>query len=176
MSGSAHITDVEAIANFLVALRRFQDESLTAIAMLNQQVARALQFFDHDLPGQWKRQVRHCYDDISEARVRLETRRNRTVGGQRPACIEEQQDLAKAKKKLEETEEKVELTRRWAINLHQESDEFRGRSGRCKYYLENDLQKTIALLERTLSSVEKYLDRPLTDAEDSESTSPTEKP
>ncbi|WP_166823503.1 hypothetical protein [Thalassoroseus pseudoceratinae] len=172
MSGSAHITDVEAIANFLVAIRRFQDESLTALAMLNQQVSRALEFFDHDLPSQWKQRVRQCYDDISEARVRLETRRNRTVGGQRPACIEEKQALDAAKRSLRDAEGKVETTRRWAINLHKESDEYRGRSGRCKYYLENDLQRTIVLLERTLASVEKYLDRPLNDANESES-SPT---
>ncbi len=174
MSGSAHITDVEAIANFVVAMRRFQDESLTALAMLNQQVARGLQFFDHDLPSQWKRQVRQCYDDIAEARVRLETRRNRTIGGQRSACIEEQQDLAAAKKKLHDTEEKVEMTRRWAINLHKESDEYRGRSGRCQYFLENDLEKTFALLERTLASLEKYLDRPLDDRDAAEPSAKTE--
>lgn len=173
MSGSAHITDVEAIANFLVALRRFQDESLTALAMLNQQVARGLQFFDHDLPSQWKRRVRQCYDDIAEARVRLETRRNRTIGGQRAACIEEQQALSAAKRKLHETEEKVELTRRWAINLHKETDEYRGRAGRCKYFLENDLERTFALLERTVASLEKYLDRPLDDRDNAETSENT---
>ena len=156
MSDSAHVTSVEAVAHFLAALRRFQDEAVAAADTLEQQTGRALMHFDQELPAAWQRQVRRGFDDIGEARARYETCRTRTVAGHRSACHEEKQDYEQAKRRLREAQEQVELVRQWGVRLHKEIDEYRGRSGRLKHFVEGDLHKTAALLERTLDSLEKY--------------------
>jgi hypothetical protein len=174
VSQSAQVRSVEAIARFRAALKVFQDEALGAIGQLEQQTGRALMWFDQEAPAAWKRHVRHGHDALGEARARLETCRNRTVAGHRPYCYEERLAVEAAQRRLREAQEKVEVVHHWAVRMHRDTDEFRSRVGRLKRYLQGDLERTNALLERTLSALEQYLSRspgspePDTEANDDE--------
>ena len=165
MTESAHVTSIDAIANFAAALRCFEDEASRGLLAIDQQASRALQWLEHEAPAYWREQIRRCFDDISRTRTALETCRMRSVAGQRPSCIEEEKAYRKAKRRLVEAEEKAELVQRWAIRLRREMDEYRGRIGNFRRCLEGDVPRAIALLERTLASLEGYLGRPLNDPE-----------
>jgi hypothetical protein len=165
VSQSAQVRSVEAIARFWAALKVFQDEALGAVGQLEQQTGRALMWFDQEAPAAWKRHVRASHDLLGEARARLETCRNRTVAGHRPYCYEERLAVEAARRRLREAQEKVETVHQWGLRMHRDTDEFRGRVGRLKRYLEGDLERTSALLERTLAALEQYLSRPAGPAE-----------
>lgn len=165
MNESAHVTSVEAVANFAAALRCFEDEASRGLLAIDQQANRALQWLEHEAPAYWREQIRRCFDDISRARAALETCRMRKVAGHKPACIEEEKAYRKAKQRLADAEEKAKLVQRWAIRLRREMDEFRGRIGNFRRCLEGDVPRAIALLERTLTSLEAYLGRPLNEPE-----------
>ena len=81
-----------------------------------------------------------------------------TVGGQKPACIEEQVAFRAAKLKLRDAEEKIEIVRNWANRIRQEIDEYRGRMMKLRLCLECDVPRMIALLDRLLSSLEAYVE------------------
>lgn len=160
MSESAHVTSLEAIAAFRAALLQFRDHAEQTLLALDQQVARALVWFDREAPLLWKQRIQRCFDDVAAARTRYEACRMRTVAGRRPSCYEEQRDYQVARRRLQEARERADSVRRWARRLHQEADEYRGRTGKLKRFLESDVVKTLGLLERTLEALEAYVDRP----------------
>ncbi len=157
MSDAARVSSVEAVQRFYRAVRVFQDEAENALLALDQQVSKVLAWYDYDAPHYWKEQVRKSFDDVARARAAYETCRMRTVADHRPSCYEEKEALAAAKRRQEYAREKVEAVGRWSVRLHRVIDEFRAQSGRFKQYLDGDVEKTAALLERTLASLESYL-------------------
>ena len=146
-------------------MRVFQDEAENALLALDQQVSKVLAWYDYDAPHYWKEQVRKSFDDVARARAAYETCRMRTVAGHRPSCYEEKEALAAAKRRQEYAHEQVEVVGRWSVRLHRVIDEFRAQSGRFKLYLDSDVEKTAALLERTLASLESYMGQSISSEE-----------
>lgn len=160
MSNSAHVTSIDAIVSFRAALRTFQDQSTRALVSLEEQAQGALQWLEHDAPTYWRGQIRHCYDDVARTRTALETCRMRAVGDHRPACLEEQEALRQAQRKLREAEDKIEVVRRWTQKVREELDEYRGRVMRFRESVEGGVPRSLALLDRTITTLDSYVDRP----------------
>ena len=53
-------------------------------------------------------------------------------------------------------EEKVRVTRRWIQAIRQEINEFDGQVARLNNYLETDIPRAAAALERMVTALEKY--------------------
>ena len=159
MSNSAHVASFEAVARFTAALRQFHDEASAVLLGLDQQIERALHWLDHEQPAYWRQQIRKQYDDVARTRTTWENCMLRTVAGDRPSCIEEEKAHRTAKRKLEAALAKPDEIRRWAIKVHQEVNEYRGRIGKLRHALESSVPKTIALLERTQGSLLSYIER-----------------
>ncbi len=158
MSDSAHVASLDAVARFTASLRQFDDEALSVLLALDQQIQRALHCLDHEQPAYWRQQIRKQYDEVARTRTAWENCMLRTVAGDRPTCLEEEQAHRVAKKHLEIALAKPDEIRRWAIKVHQEVDEYRGRIGRLRHSLEGGIPKTIGLLERTQASLESYIE------------------
>lgn len=158
MSDSAHVSSIEAIVRFAAALRQFDDDASGALLSLDQQINRALYWLDHEQPKYWRQQIRRCYDEVARTRTAWENCLLRTVAGDRPSCLEEEKAHRKAKQQLQVALDKPELIRRWAIKVHKEVDEYRGRIGRLRRILDGELPKTLGLLERTAATLESYAD------------------
>ncbi len=165
MSDSANVTSIEAIADFKGALLRFEEGAAHALSALQQEIYRALDWLENDRPAYWQEQIRTGHDKVTETRVNYERCRMQTVGGQRPACLEEKEAWRSAKQRLATAQEKLETVRRWTIKVHQEVDEYRGRIGRLQRCIETDVPQMVALLERMLDSLDAYasVSRPLED-------------
>jgi len=159
MSNSAHVASFEAVARFTTALRQFQDEATAVLLGLDQQIERALHWLDYEQPAYWRQQIRKQYDEVARTRTAWENCMLRTVAGDRPSCIEEERAHRTAQRRLEAALAKPDEIRRWAIKVHQEVDEYRGRIGRLRHALESTVPKTIALLERTQGSLLSYIER-----------------
>ncbi|MSR58372.1 MAG: hypothetical protein EXS05_11960 [Planctomycetaceae bacterium] len=160
MADSAHVTSIEAIAAFTSALRNFEDEASRALLHVDQQAQGALQWLEHDAPFYWKGQIRTCYDEVARTRTALETCKMRTVAGNRPACLEEQQAFRAAQRRLRQAEEMIEVVRRRAQKVLREYDEYRGRVMNFRLCLERGVPRTLALLDRTVASLDTYVDLP----------------
>ena len=64
MTESAHVTSIDAIANFRGALRTFEEDALRALMTIDEQAKRALQWLENDAMAHWREQVRRCFDNI----------------------------------------------------------------------------------------------------------------
>jgi hypothetical protein len=156
MSGSAHVTSIDAVAAFGTALRTFEDQSIRALLSIDEQAKAALQWLEHDAPAYWRAQVRQRYDDVARTRTALETCRMRKVADNRPACLEEIAAHRTAQLRLREAEEKIDVVRRWAQKVREETDEYRGRIMKFRLALERDVPRTLALIERTVATLDSY--------------------
>ncbi|MBS0265394.1 MAG: hypothetical protein JSS02_25895 [Planctomycetes bacterium] len=160
MSTSAQVKSIDAVVAFRGSLRMFQDQAARALLSLDEQAQGALQWLEHDAPAYWRNQIRVCYDEVGRARAALETCKMKKVGDYRPACIEEQEALRQAQRRLREAEEKLEVVRRWRQRVVDELDEYRGRVSRFRETVEAGLPRSLALLDRTINALDAYLDRP----------------
>lgn len=153
---TARVTDITAVRAFKAALIKFEEEASSTLEMMQLQLHRTMDWVEHEQPAYWTKQIQIGFEKVSQARTALSTCQMRTVGGRRPACIEEKQALAKAKQRLQLCQEMLPRVKKWAVKLADESDEFRGRSSAFVRIVEMDLPKMIALIERTATSLERY--------------------
>lgn len=156
MSIPANVRSIGSIRHFKAALVRYEEEAASALSSLRQDVNRFLDWLEHDRPAFWRQQMRRAHDDVAEARSRLNRKQIITVGGHRPECIEEKQDLQKAKRRLELAQRKIEIVRQWNVKAHQAADDYTAQLGRCEQALTQELPRMTALLERILAALESY--------------------
>lgn len=153
---SANVRDIEAIRKFRASLLKFADELDKALQAMFLEVQHGLEWIEHDRPHYWTLQTRKAFDFVASTRTALTTCQMRTVAGRRPSCIEEKVAYDKAKRRLEHCQEQGERIKRWVVKIHHDCDEFHGRLSRLRRLLESDIPGAVALLERTIASLEAY--------------------
>ena len=168
MSDSANITSVEAVTRFLSILRDRRDRAADILSAHSQEMRRVLEWFERELPFMWNQELRRRYDRVSEKRTEYENCKLRAMKGERKTCFEEKKAYDKARYRLREAEEKIDVIARWRTKFGQEAEETRGRLGKFQNMLDGDVERTIALLERMIDSLEAYLGRTLPTEEQSE--------
>ena len=161
MAESANVSSIDAVAKFAAALRLFEEQSANALLSIDDQARGALQWVEHDAAAYWRGQVRKGFEDVSRTRAELLACRSKATKDYKPSCIDEMKAHRAAQARLQHAEEQVEVVRRWAQRLQREVDEYRGRVQRLRQCLETDVPRTLALLDRTAISLEKYVDRPV---------------
>ena len=157
MNAPANVGSVEAVRDFRSDLLRFGEQSTDCLDSLYGQVHRMVDWLEHDRPAYWQQQVRRAYDRVAAARLGLQRCRMRQVGDHRPACVEEKQELTRAKARLEYSRKQVEVVRRCQRVVEEEANQFRGRCGQVETLLERDVPRMAGLLDRILVSLEAYV-------------------
>jgi len=69
---------------------------------------------------------------------------------------EVEMEVKKAKRRLEEAEAKIEVTRRWQRELPKAVHEYEGPARQLTGYLEADLKQVLAMLDRMTTALEAY--------------------
>jgi hypothetical protein len=156
MNGSAHITSIDALRRWRAALLRFGQDANDALAALQLELQRAVDWFEHDRPAYWQQKVRRGWEKIAEARADLERCEMMAMEGSRPACRDEQEALEKAKRELRRAEETLEAVKRWVQAVRHEVTEFQPRIGQLASWLDADLPRGTAALARMIDALAAY--------------------
>ncbi len=159
--GEACVRSVAAVDELSVALRLFAEESANALADLDQEVKRALEWIHHDRKDYWAREVRQGFDRVAEARANLERRMISRLGDDRPAATEEKKALAIAKQRLEMAQEKVQAVKRWSHVIEHELQEYVGILNQFTTWLQSDHPKAQARLKRMSQALDAYVNLPV---------------
>jgi hypothetical protein len=157
MSTGANVHSSEAIEAVRAALLMFAERTSDAIASLELEMQRVVEWVEHDRPRHWKNQHRIASDDLTAAKAAL----NRCLMfpktvSDRPACHEERQAVKKAQARLEYCERKAERVRHWKRVLPHEILEYKGRVSRLKRLVEIDVPRAIGILNTLLRRLEEY--------------------
>ncbi len=158
MSRSAKVTSIDAVRTFSAALRRFQEDAAAALDSTNLATQHALEWIRHDRKDYWARQVRRGYEQLGEAKANLQQCLTfGRVGDHRPSCIEEKRALERAKQRLNLAREKVETVRHWSRTADRAAIEYQGNINQLAGWLDADLPRALATLERIADALESYV-------------------
>ena len=156
MNQQARVSSLDALAAFRAALLRFGDVCSDSIVSLQLEARRAAEWVEVDRAAYWPAQYRRANDDHHSARVNLE-RCELSVGpDDHRSCYEEKKAVEAAKRRMRLCEEKVRVSRHWAQVINHETRDFLGDLSQLQHYLESDLPKAVALLEKMLLALERY--------------------
>jgi chromosome segregation ATPase len=155
MAESAHLSSINALADFRAGLCTFMEEARNAVAELDMEIRRAVDWLDDQLRT-WKEEVREAEDDMIRARSELSRRRLMRVGDRPPDTTEQEKNLARARQRLEFAQEELAATKHWLIVLPEELRLYQAPSRAFQDTVESDLPKVAALLERKIAALEAY--------------------
>ena len=157
MSTQADIKSIDTLAFVKAALAAFGHESGQAVAEVDIQAARAVDWICVEQAAYWKQEIRRAFDDVNQAMKDLHhCRTYKKVGDSEPSCTEEKKALEKAKKRLARAEQKAEAVRRWTPVVRQQFQETGVRLTRFREVIDVDCPKAMARLERMLRAVDQY--------------------
>ncbi len=138
----ARLTRIDAAEEMAAAVDAFRNEALAAIEMLDMEIRRALEWIHNDRHEHWNHEVRRGWERITEARVQLQQAMTaRRIGDHNPACIDEKKALARAKRRLEIAQRKVEAVRHCERTIDHAVDEYRGARTPLCIWLESEAPK-----------------------------------
>ena len=160
MDISAQIHSLDALREFRTALVKFRETGSHAMANVEVEIRRALDWLGHDQLAYWKHQVRVREDAVNEAKINLQRRQlMKMAGGETPTCDEEKKQLARAKARHAEAEEKIELIRKWVEIVEHEVAEYHATAHATNMMIDQDVPRAIHELDRLVGRIEAYLDQ-----------------
>ena len=158
MGRAAKVTSIDAVETMTAALQRFAEDASAALADLEMELRRALEWIQHDRKIYWDREVRNGWDRVAQARQELERHRVfHKVADHEPGCREEKKALAEAKRRLHVAQEKVEAVRRWSHAVEKEVNEYRGSVNQLAGWLQADFPRAVASLHRMTGALDSYV-------------------
>ena len=156
MSRSAQVRSTDVLRAMRLALKEYEAEVRDAIEQLLLEARRAVDWIEQDRSRYWPRQARKASDDMQQARNDLERCEMAIRPDDRRSCYEQKIALEAAKRRLRLCEQKVRATKKWRVEVHHETEEFLGRMAKMINFLDNDLPRALATLERMAKSLDKY--------------------
>ena len=156
MSTPANVHSLEAIDAVRIALTSFIDQVGEALAELDAEMRRMLEWLEHDRPRHWKRQLRLARDHVHEAQQALHRCLMFPIANERPSCYEERAALKNAQARLAYCEEKVERVRHWQRTVQHELFEYQGRISQLVRLIEVDVPQAIGVLHKIVRRLEEY--------------------
>jgi len=161
MSQQADVKSIETLAFVRAAFAAFAHETGQALAEIEIQGQRAVEYLTVDRAAHWKAEIRRMTDLVNKAMKDLEHCRTfKKVGDNTPSCVEEKKALEKARKKLAWAESKAEAVRRWTPIVQQQFRETCVRLVRFRDVIDVDCPRAMAQLEKMLRSLEAYQQAP----------------
>src|SRR5712692_9332506 len=83
MGPAAHVTDTGALVEFRAMLCTFADQAKDALGIIDHEIRRAFAFLDERL-HQWHAAVRQAEDEVIQAKIEWNQRRNQRIGDRQP--------------------------------------------------------------------------------------------
>ena len=157
MSTQADIKSIDTLSLVKLALISYAHASSQALADIEIEGQRGIDWVTVDRAAYWKAEMRRAADGVNQAIKDLEhCRAYKKVGDNAPSCAEEKKNLEKARKRLQKTEEKLELVKRWTPVVLQQYRETCVRLVRFRDVIDVDCPRAIARIEQMLTALENY--------------------
>ena len=157
MSTQADIKSIDTLSLVKLALISYAHASSQALADIEIEGQRGIDWITVDRAAYWKAEMRRAADGVNQAIKDPEhCRAYKKVGDNAPSCAEEKKNLEKARKRLQKTEEKLELVKRWTPVVLQQYRETCVRLVRFREVIDVDCPRAIARIEQMLTALENY--------------------
>jgi hypothetical protein len=154
---AAQVRSTEAIEALNLALARFGERVGNALDALDGELRRTDGWIDHERPPYWRDQKHQAETAVHDAKLELERcLMMTTADGQRPACREQKDAVAAAKRRLDYCREKVDVVKKWQRSFRHDAMEFHGRIGQLRRLIDLDVPSARGVLAKILHQIEEY--------------------
>lgn len=157
MSQSANVRSVGAIHDFKVALTNFAEDARNALGSTEMELRRTRDWLTRDQLSYWQAQVKRCQEQVAMARADLFRRKISQQGSDAVSDADQKEALRTAIRRQQEAEEKVARIKRWIPVLEHAISEYHSTSQPLGDRLSGSLVNSLTLLERTIGSLDAYL-------------------
>src|SRR5262245_54452305 len=156
MADSADVRSIDAVREWHAALTAYGENLSEALAGVEMEIRRGADWLQDQL-ALWQRAVRQCEQEVVQAKAELAARKFPDWSGREPDTTVQEKALREAKARLEHAEDQVQKVRSWIGRLPKAVDEvYSGPARRLGNFLEVELPKGLAILDRRIAALESY--------------------
>ena len=159
MKKAANVKSVDALRAFRMELKRYLEATIGALESLKVESNKAMSWIEQDRVRYWPNAAKRASDELVEARNALLRCKMAAMEGQSKSCVDEKKAVERWKVRQRHCEAQVKVTRSWRHKMRHATEEFDGKAARLNHYVENDLPKAIAAMDRMIASLEKYSEK-----------------
>lgn len=156
MGDRARIYDVESLRDFRPALIAFREQVAAALSSAEADAGRVLGRLQTEQLPYWKREIRRREDELHRTKSEMSMKKVMRDGEGR-ATVDDRKAVERAKRSLEEAQEKYRITRSWIQRLDKEVMRFVGRIKPLKSAVAADVPRMVAELDRLAEALDAYL-------------------
>jgi len=155
MSDSAKVSSIDAIKGFRLSVAKFVQEVTNAIAEIDADIHRVAGELRYERLPYWNKQVIARQEAVIAARTER-SRKELMSMSDMPSLVEERRNLDKAKRAVEEAQQKIEAVKKWARLVDRESMLFKGQLQSLSDAVCRDLPEGIVRLGKMIAALEAY--------------------
>jgi hypothetical protein len=155
---TANLRSIDALVQFRGELLNFIAVARQSLEMLEVQARQGVEYITKDRAHFWKYENRRSWDGLTQAKdAYRQARIQRMVADRVPDCVDEKKAIQRAELRLKTSEQKLQAVKRWSQEADHAWNEFQGRYSQTLGVLDGDLPHTVAVLEKIITQIEKYM-------------------
>jgi hypothetical protein len=152
----ADVSSIPALREWLAALTTYQSDAGDAVSGIQQEVRRGFDWLADQL-ALWQRAIRDCEEEVVQAKAELAARKFPGWDDRMPDTTVQERNLRRAEARLEHAEDQVRKCKSWLSRLPKLVEEsFSNHAHRLSTFLEGDLARGIAVMDRQIDALERY--------------------
>lgn len=157
MDPGADVRAVDGLQDWHNALALFREEGIEALNSISMEIRRAFDWVDEQAKL-WQREKREAEEDIVQAKADLAQRKTPDFNGRIPDTSVQEENLARAKARLEHAEDQVDTCRKWSVRLPKMiNEDYEGPGRRLGNFLDAELAAAIAKLAGRIDAIHNYM-------------------
>ncbi|MCL2330324.1 MAG: hypothetical protein FWC56_03380 [Phycisphaerae bacterium] len=158
MSQSANVESIQVLRDFRLALLKFVEAARASLNEADADLRRHGHWLSEDRRQHGASEQQRRHEKFQRAKLALlEKRLQKTSTGGQPSIVDEEKAVKAAQRALEEALQKTEHTKRWTRRLEEQVLQHKGALQGLHLALDNEAVTAIALLERMIEALERYL-------------------
>jgi hypothetical protein len=157
VSRSAKVESIDALRSFRGALLKFAEMVNAGVHDAENDLHRTLIWLETEQSLYWRDQQRKTHEEVSRAEEAVRMKRvMKGFDGKPQSTVEEEKQLANARRKFEYADTKQRNVRKWVPVLQKEIMTFKGSIQRMSTAAQVDVPNAIGKLERLVIQLEEY--------------------
>ncbi|MHC4443248.1 MAG: immunity protein Imm33 domain-containing protein [Planctomycetota bacterium] len=157
MSEFARVDSIDSLSELRIFLCKLADKVKVGLDEADSDIRRTGIWLKQDQHSYWTGEVRKNTELFNRAKLALKRKQDeKTPLGGRYSCVDEKKALAVAKRRLEESEQKVANVKRWILLLEKEVFSFKGLTKEINQAIDADIPHAVAKLDNMISALESY--------------------
>jgi hypothetical protein len=158
MGSSAKVQSIEVLKEFRISLCLFVEAARSALGEADADLQRAGGWLTEDRNQYWHAELGRRMEQMQRAKlVLLEKKLQGSSTGARPSCVDEEKAFALAQRRCEEARAKSENAKKWVRRLEEQVFQHKGLLQALNHALDTDVVNALALLDRMIAALDKYI-------------------